>query len=134
MILIGMTLTGLLGFSMPSVGGELPKKLVERMGFWSALPLGMLFALAFCPATAAMFLGMLTLALKTESRFLFPILYGICSALPIVIVACLIAYQARFLSKIMNAVQNVDVWMRSIVGCLLIALGLYLTIRHNLSW
>jgi Thiol:disulfide interchange protein len=132
-ILIGMTLTGLLSFSLPRMSGEFSQGIVQRMAIWSAFPLGMIFALAFCPTTAAMFLGMLTLAAKAESRFLFPLLYGICSALPIVVLAGLIAYQVRFLSKVLNALQSADVWMKNIVGILFIVLGVYLTIRYNFS-
>ena len=133
-ILIGMTLTGLLSFPIPGIDGELPSRIVNRLGIWSAFPLGMILALAFCPVTAAMFLGMLTLAAKAESYFLFPLLYAVCSALPIVVLAGLIAYQARLLSKVLRVLQNADVWMKYVVGNLFIVLGIYLTIRNNFSW
>jgi len=68
-----------------------------------------------------------------ESRFLFPFIYGICFALPIVVLAGLVAYQVRFLSKVLNALQSADVWMKNIVGILFIVLGIYLTIRYNFS-
>ena len=133
-ILIGMTLTDLLSFPLPRINGEFSQRIVQRMAIWSAFPLGMIFALAFCPATAALFLGMLTLAAKAESRFLFPLLYGICSALPVVVLAGLVAYQVRFLGKLLNVLQSTDAWMKNIVGSLFIALGIYLTIMYNFSW
>lgn len=133
-ILIGMTLTGLLSFPIPSISGKISSQIANRLGIWSAFPLGMLLAFAFCPVTAAMFLGMLTLAAKAESNFLFPFVYGICSALPIIVISGLIAYQARLLSKTLNTLQNSDVWVKYIVGNLFIVLGIYLTIRNNFSW
>jgi cytochrome c biogenesis protein CcdA len=129
LILIGMTLTGLLNFSIPGVSGELPQRIVRHWGIWSAFPLGIIFAFAFCPATAAMCLGMLTLASKAESWLLFPLLYGICSALPIVVLAGLIAYQISFLSKVLSVIQNNDVWVKNIVGGLFIVLGIYTIAR-----
>ena len=133
-ILIGMTLIGLVSFSLPGVSGEVSQKIVHRLGIWSALPLGMIFALAFCPVTAAMFLGMLALALTAESRFLFPFLYGTCSALPTIVFAVLIAYHVNFLNRVLSVIQNTDVWMKHIAGCLFIALGIYLTFRYNFAW
>ena len=133
MIVIGMILLGLLNFSIPSVHEEVLTKIVDRLGIWSAFPLGIIFALAFCPTTAAMFLGMLTLAAKTQSWFLFPLSFGISSTLPFLVLAGVLAYQIHFLSKILNTLQNIDMWMRNITGVLFIVLGIYLSILHNFS-
>ena len=133
MILIGMMLLGLLNFSIPSVQEEVLRKIVDRLGIWSAFPLGTIFAIAFCPTTAAMFLGMLTLAAQAKSWLLFPLSFGISSTLPCLMIAGVLAYQIRFLSKMLNTLQNIDMWMKNIAGTLFIVLGIYLSIKHNFS-
>ena len=134
MILIGMTLTGMLNFSIPGVDEQTLRKIVDRFGVWSAFPLGAIFAIAFCPTTAATFLGMLTLAAQAKSWFLFPLLFGICAALPIFILASVIAYHIRLLGKILQTVQSIDGWMRNLTGILFIVLGIYLTVRYNFTF
>ena len=131
MILAGMMLTGMLNFSIPGVNEQTLRKIVERFGMWSAFPLGSVFAVAFCPTTAATFLGMLALAAQTQSCFLFPICFGVSATLPVLVLAGVIAYHIRLLSKILQVVQNIDAWMRNLTGTLFIVLGFYLTIRHN---
>ena len=133
MILIGMMLTGMLNFSIAGVNEKTLQKIVERLGMWSAFPLGAIFAVAFCPTTAATFLGMLTLAAQAKSWFLFPTCFGVCATLPIFVLAGVIAYHIHLLSRILQVVQNIDVWMRNVTGTLFIVLGIYLTIRHNFA-
>ena len=133
MILVGMMLTGMLSFSIPGVGEQTLRKIVDRLGVWSAFPLGALFAVAFCPPTAATFLGMLTLAAQVKSWFLFSMLFGVSAASPVFVLAGVIAYHLRFLSKVLHVIQNIDVWMRTSAGTLFIVLGIYLTIRHNFT-
>ena len=131
MILAGMMLTGMLNFSIPGVNEQALRKTVERLGMWSALPLGTIFAVAFCPTTAATFLGMLTLAAKVKSPLLFPACFGVSAALPVFVLAGVIAYHIHFLNTMLRVAQNIDVWTRNIAGTLFIVLGIYLTIRHN---
>lgn len=133
MILIGMMLTGMFHFSIPGVNEQTLRKIVERFGMWSAFPLGMVFAVAFCPTTAATFLGMLTLAAQAKSWFLFPICFGVSATLPLCVLAGVIAYHFRLLSEILQAARNVDIWTRNLTGTLFIAAGIYLTLRHNFT-
>ena len=134
LILIGMMLTGMLSFSIPGVDEQTLRKIVDRFGIWSTFPLGAIFAVAFCPTTAATFLGMLTLAAQAKSWFLFPLIFGVCAALPIFVLAGVIACHIHLLGKILQTVQRIDVWMRNLTGILFIGLGVYLTVRHNLSF
>ena len=67
-LLLGMFLVGLITFSgggaMMSEGMQ---KRIDAMGIWGALLLGVLFAVAFCPTSAAWFFGLVALILGSEA-------------------------------------------------------------------
>ena len=74
LILIGMVLLDLLRIplSLPSVSENIAKKLVDK-GALGSVPLGILFALAFCPVSAALFFGgLIPIAVKAQSGIGLP--------------------------------------------------------------
>lgn len=129
MILIGMMLLGMFTFTLGG-GTESMPKLVEKLGIWSALPLGVLFALAFCPTSAATFLAMLGIAGAAKSPLLFPLIFGIATALPVLLFAFILAFQANLLGKAFQVLTRVDYWMRTVTGTLFILIGLYFSIQY----
>lgn len=99
---------------------------VDKLGIFGAGLLGLLFALTFCPVSAALFFGSLVpLALKYESSVLLPSLYGIGTALPVVIFSAVIAFAANRVSKAFNALSKIEPWMRRITAALFIFIGGY---------
>jgi cytochrome c biogenesis protein CcdA len=131
LILAGMLLLELI--RLPRVGLGADERLrsqVERWGVWSALPLGMLLALAFCPVSAAcFFLSVLRLMTRYDSWLVLPALYGIGTALPVVAFALLLALGAQVMAKAFNVVSKVQWWAQRIAGAVLILLGIYLSLR-----
>ncbi len=60
LIIAGMFLLNMISFTTSgSAMGERLQKRIGTMGIWGAVPLGMLFALSFCPISAALFFGSL---------------------------------------------------------------------------
>ena len=97
LIIAGLFLVEFIKFT-PSGSGLSDKmqKRVERWGIWGALLLGILFALSFCPVSAALFFGsLIPLALKHNSGFVFPSIYGIGTGLPVFVFAILIALGSK---------------------------------------
>ena len=95
LILLGMLLLELL--PLPGVGMGSPRtgRPAPALGRWAALPLGALVALAFCPASAAVFFGsVLRMAARHNSWLLLPLAYGVGAALPAVVCAGLLAFSA----------------------------------------
>ncbi|MCL6547047.1 MAG: aromatic aminobenezylarsenical efflux permease ArsG family transporter [Bryobacteraceae bacterium] len=132
LILVGMALTGLLnlGFSVSVEGGGLQKKF-SGWGLWGAGLLGMLFALSFCPVSAAVFFGsLIPLALQHESAVILPGMYGIGTGLPVVAFAALIAGGARSVSRAFERVTQAERWARPITGAVFIVVGVYLSLTH----
>lgn len=131
LVLVGMILLGLLP-GLPSFGGsgKLGKKIADLGVIGSGL-LGFLFALAFCPVSAALFFGsLLPLAVKQESTWLLPSLFGIGSALPVLVFGILLTGARQTANQAFGRLQRLDRWLLPATGWLLVAVGLYLIARQ----
>ncbi|MDD3288339.1 MAG: aromatic aminobenezylarsenical efflux permease ArsG family transporter [Alphaproteobacteria bacterium] len=128
MILVGMVLLEMITFSMGSGGGmgDAFRRKIEKMGFWGAGLLGIVFALSFCPTSAALFFGsLIPLALKQESGLALPTVYGIATGLPVLLFAVLIAMGASKVAKAYDRIVAFEHWARKITGAIFILVGLY---------
>ena len=130
LILIGLMLLGWLSFSIGGISGEKTQKLADSLGLWSALPLGAIFALAFCPTSAATFLATIALSSQFQSNLLFPIVFGIATALPVLLFAGIIALNAQLLGKTFSIISRIDWWTRTITGTLFIVIGVLFSLRY----
>jgi threonine/homoserine/homoserine lactone efflux protein len=91
----------------------------------------MLFALSFCPVSAALFFGSLVpLALQNEAPVSLPALYGIGTALPVLAFAVLIAGGAESVSKAFNRLAQVDKWARTVTGVVFVGVGIYFCLAY----
>ena len=152
-LLLGMLLVGLisitLGGTMLSAGMQ---KRVDAMGIWGALLLGILFAVSFCPTSAAWFFGLLALIMGSEAgaidgvlakvgitlpeaalpggSFILPLIYGIGTAVPVLIVAFLLAYSAKAIGKTYNVLTQVEWWARMATGWVFILVGIWFSLRY----
>jgi len=132
LILVGMFLLGLLqfNFSVSVTGGALEERF-QSWGVWGAALLGMLFALSFCPVSAALFFGSLVpLALQHQSTVGLPALYGVGTGLPVLVFAVLIAAGAQSVSKAFNRLAQVERWARIVTGMVFIGVGIYFCLAH----
>lgn len=109
--------------------GERARALPERLGLWGALPLGFLFALAFCPTSAALFFGgLIPLALQHGSPLFLPSLYGAGTGLPVAAFAILIALGAGQVGKAFRILDRFERWARYATGAIFIVVGLHLSL------
>jgi cytochrome c biogenesis protein CcdA len=155
-LLLGMFLVGLI---TTTVGGTLMSEAMQRrvdaMGIWGALLLGILFAVSFCPTSAAWFFSLLALIMGSEAgaitamlapigivlppgpvpggALLLPLLYGIGTALPVIVVAILLAYSAQSVGKAYNVLAKVEWWARMTTGWIFILLGAYFCFAYVLG-
>lgn len=133
LILLGMILLNLIGTEIGSVklvGEGLQQKAAKRGVIW-ALPLGILFALSFCPVSAGLFFGaLIPLTLKSGSALYFPGIYGVCTAIPVVIFAFLIAYGGEKLGKAYNNLSKIQVFVKSLTGAVLLIVGIYYSLVY----
>jgi len=132
LIMAGMFLLELpsVHFSGGGVSGQMQKR-DETLGIWGGALLGVLFALTFCPVSTALFFGsLIPLAIRFESGFLLPSLYGIGTGLPVFVFALLIAIGAGSLGKAFNSLGRFEWWARRVTGIIFIGVGLYLSLAH----
>jgi cytochrome c biogenesis protein CcdA len=132
LILVGMILLGLLSFELGGSGiSENFRRRVEGMGIWGALLLGLAFALSFCPTSAALYFGsLIPLSLKSGSRILLPSVYGLGTAVPVLVFAFVIAFSAKSLGKAFNVLGKVEKWARRITGIVYVAVGVWLSLKY----
>jgi cytochrome c biogenesis protein CcdA len=152
-LVLGMFLVGLItvtsGGTMMSDGMQ---KRVDRMGVWGALLLGIVFALSFCPTSAAWFFGLLALTMGSEAgaingvldkvgitlpeaslpggSLILPLIYGVGTAVPVLVVAFLLAYSAKSVGKTYNVLSKVEWWARTITGTVFILAGVWFSILY----
>lgn len=135
LIFVGICLLELLVF--PTGTGYLwtlkLKDGADRMGLWGAGVIGMVFALSFCPTSAALFFGsLLPLSIKSGSWIAFPTIYGIGTSLPVVGFGLLIAAGAQGLGRAFQRVSAFDHWAQRITGGVFVVIGCYMTVRYVL--
>jgi cytochrome c biogenesis protein CcdA len=131
LVIVGMFLVGLIRVGWTGGG---PIRGIEdrasRMGTWGAGLLGMAFALAFCPVSAALYFGsLIPLAVQSKSAVVLPTVYGIGTALPVFVFAVIIAISVRSIGKVFAAVTRVERWARLATGLVIIGAGIYLSLR-----
>lgn len=132
LILVGMFLLELLSISLPSMerGVNFAQK-TKRYGILGAVALGAVFALSFCPVSAALFFGsLIPLAVNHQSSLVLPVLYGIGTALPVIGFGVVIALGVKNLGVAFKRVTQVEVWVRRITGVVFILVGVWYSVTY----
>ena len=126
LILVGMVLADLLHlnrFYSGKIFVWLKKK--QWHGFY-ALPMGSLLALSFCPATAAVFFGILIpLTIQHDQVIVFPLIYGLGAALPLIGIVMMVKKGGQMFIN--------NKWPKLIphfAGWLIICIGIYISIQQ----
>ena len=126
LLLIGLFM--LLGnrFKLPSFGFNGNGEGLACKGGFGALLLGMLFAMAFCPTSGVFYFGMLIPMSATATvGYLLPVLFAIATALPVLVVAWILAFSVQHIGSFYDKMQTVQKWLNWIVGGLFIGIGIY---------
>jgi cytochrome c biogenesis protein CcdA len=135
LIVVGLALLELV--SLPSFGGGLAARFAERVkkaGLLGTLLFGAVLALAFCPLSAALFFGTLVpLALEQRSPLWLPAVYGIGTGLPVVVFAILLVAGIQWVGTAFNRISVFERWARRVTAIVVIAVGVYYTVRFTLG-
>ena len=106
-------------------------RIAEKGGFLAAFILGILFALALCPVSAALFFGsLIPLALRENSALLLPLVYGFGTALPVILFAVVLAFSAKSVASLFARLTQIEKWARRVTGLIFLGLGLYFTLVY----
>lgn len=101
---------------------------ILKKGIIGAAFLGFIFALSFCPVSIGLFFGsLIPLSVKYESTLLLPLVYGVGTAIPVIVFAFIIGFSANYIGQLFNALAKFEYWSRRITGILFILIGIYLS-------
>lgn len=126
LLLIGLFMLFGNKLKLPSFGFKGNGEGLARKGRWGAFLLGVLFAMAFCPTSGVFYFGMLIpMSATTAAGYLLPILFAVATALPVLIVAWILAFSVQHIGSFYGKMQTVQKWLNRIVGGLFSIIGVY---------
>ena len=111
---------------LPSFGFKGNGEGLAKHGGWGAFLLGVLFALAFCPSSGVFYFGMLIpMSATAEAGWLLPVVFAVATALPVLVIAWILAFSAQRIGVVYGRMQTVQKWLNMVVGVLFVAIGIY---------
>jgi cytochrome c biogenesis protein CcdA len=129
LILIGLMMLNVIRLNFLSKGGGFQEKLSERFknkGLLGSFLIGVVFALAFCPYSGALFFGMLIpMTISSTEGLVLPLIFAIGTALPVLIFTYLLAFTADKVGMLYNKLTQVEKIMRLITGIVFVLVGVY---------
>ncbi|MGF7140799.1 aromatic aminobenezylarsenical efflux permease ArsG family transporter [Roseimarinus sediminis] len=131
MIIIGLFMLGVFKrIKIPGMG-SLAEKMENRSrrGYWGALLLGIVFALAFCPYSGVLYFGMLIpMTIGSASGLYLPVVFALATGIPVVLFAWFIAFSVGSIGGIYNKLKAFELWFRRVVALLFIGVGIYFVV------
>ncbi|HBF87698.1 MAG TPA: cytochrome C biogenesis protein [Bacteroidales bacterium] len=136
LIIVGILMLDIIKIKFPGLG-----KLTSGMenkekkdNWWSALLLGIIFALAFCPYSGVLYFGMLIpMTISSTSGLFLPFIFAVATGLPVIIVAYLLAFSLSSVGGFYNKVKIFEKWFRKIIAVVFILVGLYFVYTFFIS-
>ncbi len=129
LIIIGIFMLNIIKIKIPGLSGlsEKAEEKGKKGSFLGVLFLGIVFALAFCPYSGALyFLMLIPLMLSSSEGLLIPFIFSIATALPVIFFAFLIAFTVSAAGRFYNKIKVFEFWFRRVVSVIFILAGLYL--------
>ncbi len=130
LIIIGLLMLDVIKIKFPGMSGLTSKMEAKtKWGYFDAILLGMVFALAFCPYSGVLYFGMLVpMTVASASGLYLPIVFALATGIPVIIFAWLLAFSVGSIGGVYNKMKNFEVWFRRVVAVLFIGVGIYYTI------
>ena len=128
LILVGLVMLGVikLNFLGKSSFTERLSNKFNGQSQFGAIVLGVLFAMAFCPYSGALYFGILVpMSISNASGLYLPIIFAFGTGIPVMIFAFILAFSASKIGTTYNAMRKIEVSMRYLAGGVFIASGIY---------
>lgn len=135
LVVVGLFLLNLFKFNTPgfSLSREKQNSLVG-LGIKGSFTLGAIFALAFCPLSAALFFGaLIPLSLQSRCGTILPFFYGLGTGLPVLFFAVCIAVGMQSFARWFHKFTRLEYYARKVTGMIFILVGLYYIGTHLLA-
>lgn len=128
LIIIGLIMLNVikLNFSLTSNIQERFTDKFKGQGLWGSFLLGVVFALAFCPYSGALYFGMLIpMTISSSSGLYLPIVYAIGTGLPVIFFTYLLVFAAHKIGGAFNRITQIERIMRYLAGIVFVITGIY---------
>ncbi|KAA3639383.1 MAG: sulfite exporter TauE/SafE family protein [Bacteroidetes bacterium] len=128
LIILGLIMLNVIRLNFFGKGGftERFSEKFKDKGLWGAFLLGVIFALAFCPYSGALYFGILIpMTIASAKGLYLPIVFAVGTGLPVVIFTYLLAFAAGKVGGFYKRITKVERVMRLVAGVVFILSGLY---------
>ncbi len=98
----------------------------ENKGLLGSFLIGIVFALAFCPYSGALYFGMLIpLTIASADGLYLPIVFAFGTGLPVILFTYLLAFAAGSVGVFFTKITKVEKIMRLVAGVVFLLAGIY---------
>ncbi len=128
LILIGLIMLNIIKlnfFGKSNFQEKLSEKFTGK-GLLGSFYIGVIFALAFCPYSGALFFGMLIpITIASADGLYLPLIFAFGTGLPVILFTYLLAFTAGKVGVFYTRITNIEKIMRTVAGVVFIITGLY---------
>jgi cytochrome c biogenesis protein CcdA len=135
LIIVGLMLLGFIRLPMTETASkDRVMKIAGNIPLLSSFLIGFGFALAFCPFSASLFFGgFIPIAVAASYGNLLAPVYGVATALPVLVLGILLALGLEIAAKMIRGLQNLEKWMRPVMAGIFIIVGIYMVVQVVIS-
>lgn len=131
LVLTGMYMLGMIGTGFDGLNFVDISRFNSKVGAAASLSMGIAFALAFCPISAALYFGtVIPLAARHALPFQIPLLYAVGTALPVLAIAAAVDLGFKKISNITSVAGRFDKYAKPATGWIFIAAGVYMSLKY----
>ena len=127
LVIIGIFMLDIIKIKFPGFN-KLTSRMQDkkRWGYFDAVLLGLVFALAFCPYSGVLYFGMLVpMTIASPSGLYLPIIFAVATGIPVIIIAWVLAYTVSGIGNVYNKIKSFELWFRRVIAILFIVIGIY---------
>ena len=127
LIVIGLLMLEVIKINFPGMSGLTSKmESKTQWGYFDAILLGMVFALAFCPYSGVLYFGMLIpITVASVSGLYLPFVFAFATGIPVIVFAWILAFSLGSIGLIYNKLRIFEIWFRRVVAVFFIFVGTY---------
>jgi len=128
LVIIALVLLDLMPFRLPTIGFGM-KNPCESKGVVGAFAMGVAFALAMCPTSAALYFGgLIPLAVRHNAPLALPFAFGFATAAPVLAASSILVLSTNGLSRFFENLKRAERLIRIATGYAFLAYGIWLIV------
>lgn len=127
LVLVAAVLLDLVSLPRMGISTKLDKLLerLQKVGLIGSFALGLILALVFCPSSGAVYFGgLLPLAEAKHHQIIYPLVFGLMTALPVIAITIALALGLKGIGKAFSEVKRLESYIRKITGGVILILGI----------